>query len=169
MVKRNLKGNRINVFHTLSREPDAQKIAERLASLKALVKLIEVPDDRLSQAHFGNLYYFREAKKYSQVAAKLSDVLSEVESVNIRFYHADKSLKDLYSIWIGRGSEESESAKASTHRESCLIRGVNVRRDGLQDHMGRVHFYSRKGTLEPKAITTKKPETRTVRLSKTER
>jgi hypothetical protein len=117
----------INLFHTAGRVADASLLADRLERIGIDVRVIKAPDDHLSHALRGSLYYFENSASAIQKAKELAKLMFDIERTTPSFSNVDH--RDVsHSIWIvGKASDRTkENSQKLAHQPPMATRESEV-------------------------------------------
>jgi hypothetical protein len=139
-----MRGMNVNVLYVPGRKLDADRVKELLESFGATSTLIEVPDDLLSSAHGGRIYYFLSGRNSLDAARRLSEIVSEIQVLVPQFYDFSSSLGITHSMWLTSSPSHflTASAKplaAPKGSTSCHICGLVCHRKELNNHLLNNH------------------------------
>jgi hypothetical protein len=135
----------INLIYEAEREQEAKGIAGDLERLGAVITFTKVDDGKANRKHGGKVYYFRREKVFSQMAARLAEIFSKVESLTPEFHNSKSSVEIEYSIWLvknprrGKASAPKVIKRLRTY-EVCSICNVSIRSDRVRHHKAHVHL-----------------------------
>lgn len=99
---------KISVLFVPERLSDAERLRDGFRRSQAVVKMIEVADDRFSTSHYGKIYFFRESVRHRQFALKVATEIVGVEPFEIEFRDLGDPNAPTLAIWLaGQGTMET--------------------------------------------------------------